>query len=374
MSPFAAKTRKGNTRQLHSTDLVLAYSLAFDVIEFYRKLVAASKPSEIDLIPFASFDPACALWPSNRCAEVIFEMNDALALHLDQTGTLNLEDETIHILYQKHIIDSTSGVRTYAFLHALLKKVKRQMREKMPTPPDIDHATSIGSFGSNLDKYYLQLGTIGFAFDEKTQSRFFLSALQQKGIEIDRFVDRLDNVPDKDPLPEELTLIELILRIKDIRSLNNSPPAIINRFTHSAPDSSSPHRHDPPPRQPHNPDALSDPCRQAGSETHNARSNQRPARPFSERTQTQCICGRWGYSVENCQQIAMHFLIVKYLRDDKNDASATQISERWRLAHEQYSRSAPATVRALRNLTPADWGTQTYEEIMETLYDEDEAV
>jgi hypothetical protein len=71
-SPFAANTRKGNTRQLHSTDLALAYSLAFDVIEFYRKLVASSKPAEIDLIPFASFDPACALSPSNRCAEVIF--------------------------------------------------------------------------------------------------------------------------------------------------------------------------------------------------------------------------------------------------------------------------------------------------------------
>jgi hypothetical protein len=74
-------------------------------------------------------------------------MNDALALRLDQTGTLNLEDENIRILYQKHIVDSTSGVRAYAFLHALLKKVKRQMHEKMPTPPDIDHATRIGSFG-----------------------------------------------------------------------------------------------------------------------------------------------------------------------------------------------------------------------------------
>jgi hypothetical protein len=65
-SPFAANTRKENTRQLHSTYLVLASSLAFDVIEFYRKLVAASKPSEIDLIPFESFDPSCTLWLSER--------------------------------------------------------------------------------------------------------------------------------------------------------------------------------------------------------------------------------------------------------------------------------------------------------------------
>jgi hypothetical protein len=71
-SPFAANTRKGHTRQLHSTELVLKSSLAIDVIKFYRKLVAASKPAEIDIIPFSSFDPACALWPNNRCSDVIF--------------------------------------------------------------------------------------------------------------------------------------------------------------------------------------------------------------------------------------------------------------------------------------------------------------
>jgi hypothetical protein len=229
-------------------------------------------------------------------------MNDSLALRLDQIGTINLDDETINILYQKHIIDSTSGVHAYAFLHTLLKKAKRQLHDKMPTPPDIEQATSIGSFGSNLKKYYLQLGTIWVAFDEKIQSCFFLSALQQKCIEIEISVHRLDNVPEKDPLPEELTLTELILRIKDIRSLQNSSPAIINRFTRSTTE------------------------------------------------------------------------IMECLRDDNNNASVKQILERWRLAHDQYSRSAPATVRALQTLMPADWGTQTNAEIMDTLYDEEEAI
>jgi hypothetical protein len=71
-SPFATNTRKGHTRQLHSTGLVLKTSLTIDVIEFYRKLVAASKHAEIDLIPFSSFDPACALWPNNRCSDMLF--------------------------------------------------------------------------------------------------------------------------------------------------------------------------------------------------------------------------------------------------------------------------------------------------------------
>jgi hypothetical protein len=213
----------------------------------------------------------------------------------------------------------------------------------------------------------LQLVTIGIAFDEKIQSHFFLSALQQKCIEIDRCVDCLDNVPEMDPLPEELTLAKLILWIKDIRSLQNSSPAIINRLTRSTPDLSSPHKHDRPPRQPHNPDARSDPRRQTGSDNRPARSDTRPARPFRERTQTQCICGRWGHSVDNFQQVVMHFLIAKYLRDDKTNSSAIHISERWCLAHEQYSRSAPATLYTLRTLMPADWGTQADAEIMEIL-------
>jgi hypothetical protein len=229
-SPFAANARKGHTRQLHSTEVVLKSSLTIDVIEFYRKLVAASKPAKIDLTPFSSFDPACALWPNNCCSDVIFEMNDALALRLDKTGMLNMDDDTINILYQKHILDSTSGVRAYAFLHSLLTKAKRHLHDHTPTPRSIDQATAIGSFGADLERYYLQMATIGHAFDEKPQSLLFLSALQKKGIEMDRFVDRLDSVAANDPLPEELTLTELILRIKDIRSLHPLSTVIIHSY------------------------------------------------------------------------------------------------------------------------------------------------
>jgi hypothetical protein len=64
------------------------------------------------------------------------------------------------------------------------------------------------------------MATIGHDFEDKRQSRFFLSALQKKGIEVDCFVDRLGSVAANDPLPEELTLAELMLRIKDIRLLH----------------------------------------------------------------------------------------------------------------------------------------------------------
>jgi hypothetical protein len=100
----------------------------------------------------------------------------------------------------------------------------------MPTPPSIDQAKTIGSFRADLERYYLQMATIGLAFEDKPQSFFLLSALQKKGIEVDRFVDRLDSVAKNDPLPEELTLTKLISRIKDILSLQPLYTALIHRY------------------------------------------------------------------------------------------------------------------------------------------------
>jgi hypothetical protein len=344
-SPFAANTRKGHPIQLHSTELVLKFSLAIDVIEFYEKLVAASKPPEIDLIPFSSFDPACALWPNNRCSDLISEMNDALALRLDQTGTLNLDDETINILYQKHILDSTSGVHAYAFLYLLLKKEKRHLHDHMPTSTSIDQATTIGYFGADLERYYLHMATIVNAFEEKPQSRFFLSALQKTGIEVDRFVDRLDSVAANDPLPEELTLTKLILRIKDIRSLQPSSTSLIHRHVRPTDgrDNSTSCQHRPPP--------LSHSCL---SHPPQPDSHPQPLCDFRNGTDTQCVCGCWGHSVENCQELAIHFLLAKHLQKDANLTSSSLFSERWCIVNEQNSRYERSIIRAIRDMLPGE--------------------
>jgi hypothetical protein len=209
-------------------------------------------------------------------------MNDALALHLDQTGTLNMDDETIKILYQKHIMDSTSGVCAYAFLHLLLTKAKRHLHDNMPTPPSIDQATTIGSFGADLERYYLQMATIGHAFEEKPHIHFFLSVLQKKGIEVERFVDCLDSVAANDPFPEELTLTDLILRIKDTRSLQPSSTALIHCYVRPTDggDNSNSCQHRSPP--------SSDSC---SSRPPQPDSCPQPLRDFRTHTDTQCVCG-----------------------------------------------------------------------------------
>jgi hypothetical protein len=55
-------------------------------------------------------------------------------------------------------------------------------------------------------------------------------------------MDNLDDVPDADPLPEELILAELVLRIKYIHSFQNSSTAVISRYFHptNSRDSSNP--------------------------------------------------------------------------------------------------------------------------------------
>jgi hypothetical protein len=99
-SPCAASSRNSSSiRQLQNTEIILASSSPLDFLDLYRRLVAAAKPVEIDLVPISAFDPDHVLWPHTRCADIIFEMNDALALHLDQTGTFNLDDETTQTLH-----------------------------------------------------------------------------------------------------------------------------------------------------------------------------------------------------------------------------------------------------------------------------------
>jgi hypothetical protein len=359
VSPFASATHSSkNSRQFHTTELVLASSDPTDVIEFYRRLVAAAKPAEVDLIPLGSFDPKCALWPSNCCAEVICEMNDALALRLDQTGTLNRSDETIKILHQKYILDSNSGVRTYDFLHALLKKAKKELNKRMPTPPDIASAPSIGMFGANLERYYLEMTTINVQFQDKTKSRFFLTELQQQGVDIDQYLDRLDNVPSGTALPDELTLAELILKIKDIRKLPANAATIHRIATHHASTAT--------------PSTMATASRSHNSDHH---SRPQPVREFRIRTDAQCICGRWGHTVQNCQQLAVHYNIHQWLNaDPTNTATATTIVARWCTANAQFSRdsrSAQSTVRAIRAILPAT-DDHTDEDILECLYKEND--
>jgi hypothetical protein len=283
-------------------------------------------------------------------------MKDALALRLDQSGTLNMDNETIKILYQKHILDITSGVRAYAFLHSLLKKVKFHLHDHMPTPPSIDQATTSGSFGANLERYYLQMATIGHDFEEKPQIRFFLLALQKKGIKVDRVVDRLDSVAVNDLIPEEFTLTELILRIKGIHSLQPSSTALINRYVRptDSGDTSNSCQHLPPPST----DSRSSCPPQPDS-------RPQPLQDFRTRTDTQCFCGKWGRSVENCQQLAIHFLLAKHLQKDANLTSSSLVSERWRIANDQNSRSARCTVRTIRAMLPEEMDDRTDDELLE---------
>jgi hypothetical protein len=180
--------------------------------------------------------------------------------------------------------------------------------------------------------------------------------LQKEGIEVDRFVDCLDSVDVNDTLPEQLTLTELILRIKGIRSLKPSSPALIHRYVRPTDggDNSNSLQHRPPP----------------SSDSHPSHPPQPDSRPqplwdFRNPTDTQCVCGRWGHSVENYQQLAMHFLLAKHLQKDANLTSSSLVSERWCITNEKNSRSARSTVRVIRAMLPEEMVDRTDNELLE---------
>jgi hypothetical protein len=72
--------------------------------------------------------------------------------------------------------------------------------------------------------------------------------------------------------------------------------------------------------------------------------------------------------------MAIYFLIVKYSQKDLTLASAGQISEHWRLTNKQHSRSACYTVCVIRDMMPQDMEDHADDKIMETLYNENDAL
>jgi hypothetical protein len=61
----------------------------------------------------------------------------------------------------------------------------------------------------------------------------------------------------------------------------------------------------------------------------------------------------------------MHFLLVKHLQNDATLTSSSLVPERWRIANEQHSRSAPSTVRAIRAMLPEELADRNDDELLE---------
>jgi hypothetical protein len=109
-------------------------------------------------------------------------------------------------------------------------------------------------------------------------------------------------------------------------------------------------------------------CPPPSSDSRSFRPPQPDSQPlcdFHTATDTQCVCGRWGHSVEICQQLAVHFLLAKHLQNDANLTSSSLVSERWRIANAQNSRSARSTVRTIRAMLPEEMNDRTDDELLE---------
>jgi hypothetical protein len=61
----------------------------------------------------------------------------------------------------------------------------------------------------------------------------------------------------------------------------------------------------------------------------------------------------------------MHFLLAKHLQKDANLMSSSLVSERWRIANEQNSRSARSTVCSIRTMLPEETADHTNDKLLE---------
>ena len=66
-----------------------------------------------------------------------------------------------------------------------------------------------------MEKYYIHVGVIEIKFKDLDTSKQILKALQQCGAGVDRFIDCPNPIPNGLALPDELTLKEVVLKIKE---------------------------------------------------------------------------------------------------------------------------------------------------------------
>jgi len=94
--------------------------------------------TEMNTSQMAIFDTKFALCPNSQCSEFVFEMNNALPLRLDQSGTLNQEYETIKNIFWTALIDFMHR----SFFMNYSKSIK-ELAVQMPTLPLMENAISM---------------------------------------------------------------------------------------------------------------------------------------------------------------------------------------------------------------------------------------
>jgi hypothetical protein len=339
ISPFATSVRKHiSTRTFDDTDLALPSDDPSAIVTFYRHLVQLGKSAEIDLCPLNTFDPAHSLWPKNRCAEIIFQMNDLLVIKLSKDGVLNLEHPTLNLFYTTTILEHDSQLKAYNFLHKLLARAMEQLRATMPVPPTLSASGSISVFGKDLVIYYSVVETVGSGFQPIAQSTFFLTSLRKAGIQIDSYMDRLRAIGPNDQVPTDLLLPNLVIHISDIREYKPlGTPHVINRV--DRPDSLA--------RRP--------PARQTLSNA---------GKPFRAGADVQCVCcGRWGHERSNCMQLCTTYLCMDYISSNAEFCASQAL--KWQSSQQKAQQRS--TIRLLRLNQPDFYSDQTDDDILASL-------
>jgi hypothetical protein len=347
-TPFATAVRsRVSTGTFMGATVTLQDVEPSSIITFYRLFAQTAKTAEIDLIPITEFKPDAALWPMNRCANTIFEMNDLLVVKLSMDGVLNLADETLSILFTSTLENSDSNLKGYVFLHKLLARAVGTLQQCMPSTPTLAGSGSILGYGKDLLTYFDMVGACGSRFPLRTQSVTFLSALAAANIVVDSFSDRIQNVPISDELPWDLNLEQLVIAISKVRTYTPT-----GQFVHRL--RSGTERTAPRPPE------------TALASRNKSLSRSRDPAPFYTGAQAQCNCGAWGHERDNCRFMAQLALAQEYVL--ANPAWAKLHAAKF--IKSQNKADGLRTVRQLRRHHPDAYNGFSDDEILRLLADD----
>lgn len=345
-SDFAAQSRLGiNTNIFLKASLALASDEPHNVIAFYQHLCQIAKTAQVDLCPINKFDEAHALWPSNRTKEVVLEMNDILVYKLTQPDVISRAIPSLDLLFRTSLLQSDSQLKAYAFLHKLVKRAYSMLQDQVNIAPAYKSVTqTILEFGTEVVSYYNGLANIAMPFPAVIQSRYFLTQLQQHGVQVDTYLDRLQVFRHTDVIPDDLTLETLVLKLAASRPSNS-----LVHVVHSAKGQSH----------------------QRGSTNNNKGRNQQsdaPLRPFYSGGSIQCsACGSWGHTKNNCRDLGKFALLMQVYTEDKS--FATGVGNKWRSSQDKSTRLQ--TVRHLRQLHPEQYEDYDDDEVLDMLDQDD---
>ena len=324
---------------------------------WYTQLVLQATIANIDLCPLREFNAQQALWPSNKPANLVFEMSSLLLAKI--TPLLDLRHSAIRLLFESEVTHSDSKLAGYRVLHSLLTLADMVFQQTIPTLPLFTGSHDVVQFATELYQFQQDNARQLRVYNDRQLSVYYLQTLTAFDYPLHVQYTQLMDLPADAALPHSLHFrtIALIMARRDATSGSHLGPA-----TRPAALPFLPTAHRLLPSTARSPRTGNGPASRHSSAGDSAAVPI--SAPFRLREELQCTaCGTWGHSMQRCSQLAKHTLLTQFSATHASDAR--RAASAWQQLHSANPRPS-AVSRRLVHDPPADSLT-----LFDVIYDAD---